>query len=340
MTKMRDSVTAPRIEAIEAFGFTERQARFLVAVMVYSGAFLERQYCAFAGIAHGQKTHDFIRRLIDRKCVTVITPGALHRGRLFHVHFKPLYDAIGEVNNRNRRPATLGRMVERLMLLDAVLADRRHTWLGTERDKVAYFSSLIERPEWVEGELPHLTFGEGAQKTIRYFPDKFPIGLDRDYGGRHVFLYLVTQEVPAPFRMFLFRHSRVLSIAHYWTIRLVVPRRFRNAKALYRYALRDECSTPLRLSQAEELECVLRHRAGTTDGMEEPRYFDLAEASRRFASSRFRARYRMWQIDPARAITGVSSSSLRDQLERGDGRIEFMELPHQYLRLTSLIGVA
>ena len=40
MTNMRDSVTAPRIEAIEAFGFTERQARFLVTVMVYSGAFL------------------------------------------------------------------------------------------------------------------------------------------------------------------------------------------------------------------------------------------------------------------------------------------------------------
>ena len=130
MANIRDSVTADRIEAIAAFGFTERQARFLVTVMVYAGAFLERQYCTFAGIAHGQKTHDFIRKLIDRKYVTVITPGALHRGRLFHVHFKPLYEAIGEANNRNRRPATMGRMIERLMLLDAVLADRRHTWLG------------------------------------------------------------------------------------------------------------------------------------------------------------------------------------------------------------------
>ena len=62
---------------------------------------------------------------------TPITPGALHRGRLFHVQYKPLYEAIGEPNNRHRKAASLGRFVERLMLLDAVLADRRYGWLGT-----------------------------------------------------------------------------------------------------------------------------------------------------------------------------------------------------------------
>jgi hypothetical protein len=35
------------VAAVAGFGFTERQARFLVTVMVYSGVFLERQYCAF-----------------------------------------------------------------------------------------------------------------------------------------------------------------------------------------------------------------------------------------------------------------------------------------------------
>lgn len=244
MACVRDSVTADRTQAVEGFGFTERQARFLVAVMVYGGAFLERQYCSFASIAHGQKTHDFIRKLIDRNYVTAITPGALHRGRLFHLHFKPLYGAIGEANNRNRRPATLGRMIERLMLLDAVLADRRHTWLGTERDKVAHFRSTFTEPNRMP-DLPYVAFGEGAQKTVRYFPDKFPIGLERDYGRRNVFLYLMTSEVPSAFRMFLFRHGDLLSSSRYWTIRILVPHRFRKAKALYRFALRDEYATPL-----------------------------------------------------------------------------------------------
>src|SRR5688500_4899933 len=136
MTNDRDSVREDRVQAIAAFGLTDRQARFLVSVMVYAGVFLERQYCAFAGIAHGQKTHDFLTKLAERGYVTPITPGRLHRGRLFHVQYKPLYEAIGEPNNRHRKPAALGRMVERLMLLDAVLADKHHSWLGTEHDKV------------------------------------------------------------------------------------------------------------------------------------------------------------------------------------------------------------
>jgi hypothetical protein len=113
--------------------------------------------------------------------VNVITPGALHRGRLVHVHYKPLYEAIGEVNNRNRRPPSLGRMIERLMILDAVLADRRHTWLGTEQDKLASFKAALDDPFRLE-DLPRVTFGDGAEKTIRYFPDKLPIGVERDYG--------------------------------------------------------------------------------------------------------------------------------------------------------------
>ena len=49
-----------REEAIAAFGFTERQAGFLLQVLLHSGVFLERQYCRFAGTVHGQKSTDFI----------------------------------------------------------------------------------------------------------------------------------------------------------------------------------------------------------------------------------------------------------------------------------------
>src|SRR5712692_5811481 len=124
-----ESARPGRVAAVMEFGFTLRQARFLANVLVYSGVFLERQYRSFAGIAHGQKTHDFLRKLVGRGYATAITPGALHRGRLFHVQHKPLYEVIGERDNRNRKPASLGRFVERLMLLDAVLADTDYTWL-------------------------------------------------------------------------------------------------------------------------------------------------------------------------------------------------------------------
>src|SRR6516164_3806826 len=95
------SVTPARVEALRSFGYTERQARFLAHVLIFSGVFLERQYRAFSGLAHGQKTHDFLTGLVTAGHATAITPGALHRGRFFHVQFKPLYEAIGEADNRN-----------------------------------------------------------------------------------------------------------------------------------------------------------------------------------------------------------------------------------------------
>ena len=85
-----------RVNAIASFGFTERQARFLLHVLLHSGVFVERQHCAFAGIVHGQKSTDFIKTLVERRLATPIATGKLHRGRMFHVHYKPLWAAMGE----------------------------------------------------------------------------------------------------------------------------------------------------------------------------------------------------------------------------------------------------
>ena len=140
---LQESVRPGRVQKLMDRGFSLRQARFLVHVLIFSGVFLERQYRAFTGLAHGQKTQDFLAKLVNAGYATPITPGALHRGRLFHVQYKPLYEAIGEPNNRHRKAASLGRFVERLMLLDAVLADHRYGWLGTEQDKRTYFREAM-----------------------------------------------------------------------------------------------------------------------------------------------------------------------------------------------------
>ena len=91
-----DSVSVSRVTGLRGFGFTQRQREFLVTVMVHTGCFLERQYCAFAGSTHGQKTHDFLRRLTGNGLAREVRPGALHRGRLYHVRHKRLYAAIGQ----------------------------------------------------------------------------------------------------------------------------------------------------------------------------------------------------------------------------------------------------
>jgi hypothetical protein len=45
--------------------------------LVFSGVFLEWQYRAFTGLAHGQKTQDFLDKLVGEGYATPITPGAV-----------------------------------------------------------------------------------------------------------------------------------------------------------------------------------------------------------------------------------------------------------------------
>ena len=59
-----------RVKAVVDFGFTERQARFLVTVMLHAGVCLLRQYTAFPGIVHGQKTRKFFYKLVSRGFAT------------------------------------------------------------------------------------------------------------------------------------------------------------------------------------------------------------------------------------------------------------------------------
>lgn len=160
---------------------------------------------------YGRKVCDFFESLVTRGYATA-RPCGHHRARLFHIHHKPLYRAVGETDNRYRRQATLPPALERLMVLDAVLAEPDRTWLATEQEKFTYFTLTHRIPRQ---DLPSLTFrGEDAE-TVRYFPDKLPIALDPD-GRTHLFLYLLTQDVPIDFRGFLERHAELLRALPLW----------------------------------------------------------------------------------------------------------------------------
>ena len=158
-------------------------------------------------------------------------------------------------------PPRSGRFVERLMLLDAVLADRRYGWLGTEQDKRTYFREACDRScrdDW----YPHLTFGTGRGENDAVLSRQAADWRAAQGRRRHVFLYLATREVPADFRVFLLRHADLLKWVDEWTIRVLLPRRFRKAAALYRYAVRDAFMMPLEPRDVEELDWYFRARRG------------------------------------------------------------------------------
>lgn len=327
-----------RTAAVAKHGFTERQARFLVTVMLHSGVCMLRQYCAFAGIVCGQKARDFFKALIDRRCATAYAC-AHGRARILHVHRRGLYRVIGEADSRLRRPTPIARAVERLMVLDAVLASSDVTWLATERDKLAHFTMLL-KSRLDRDELPHLKFGPDGAPTVRYFPDRLPVGVHAD-GVTHVFTYLVNRDVPVDFRAFLRRHAPLLRALPRWRVRLLVPRHLADVVDLYEAAWREELGSPLRLSTAEELRWYFERRqqlaASRPDGHDESRY---ARARDAFGAPRYRVLYRTWLRHGPSALSELVSPVLADAIARGAGQLETHVLSHPYLHLAPLVATA
>jgi hypothetical protein len=212
-------------ERLAEHGFTRRQARFLVLVLAHAGVCLPRQYRAFTRVAHGRHSHAFFAKLIAGGFATTDLTAPAHAGRIYHVQYKPWYRLLGAPDHRHRKPMSVGRAVERLMLLDAVLAEPNVTWLGLARDKVAAFTAP---PFCVVPEaLPRMAVGG----VVRLFPDPFPIGLAPD--GSCLLLYLVTTPLPPAFHRFLARHVALWSALPSWCLRLLIPPALSDARDEY-----------------------------------------------------------------------------------------------------------
>jgi hypothetical protein len=315
--------------AVATFGFTPRQARFLTTVMLHSGVCLPRHYTKFAGIAFGHNTRDFFAKLTREKFATAY--GCWRRqGTYFHVHHKGLYRAIGEPENRHRRRPTIPRTAERLMLLDVVLDRPEITWLATEREKVAHCRQTFDVP--VE-DLPSLVFEQGGSKTVRYFPDKLPIGIGGL--GELLFVYLVTDPNPDAIRRFMQRHRPLFRRPHRWTLGLFFPGYLAGAEARIRAAVMESFAEPLRPSVLEEFRWFCAVRRAVEQGSQPTDQVRDSRARRAFASLRFHAAYRARLKEGSGAFYDLMSPSLRDKLQCGLVRVETHLLPHRYLNVAT-----
>jgi hypothetical protein len=324
-----------RVNAIAAFGFTRRQARFLVLVMRHAGVCLLRQYSAFAGIVHGQKTRAFFGKLVSRKYASAYACRH-NRGRLYHVHHVGLYRAIDEPNSPHRRPVAAGRVPERLMVLDGVLADAGLQWFVSAAEKVAHFTSLAAPPA-VE-RLPRATMTAGSNAAVA-FPDKHPVGIDPT--GRAVFLYFVLPSAGDDFRGFLDRHRQLLSGLPSWTIRLIFPRQLAHLYEAYQAVVHEEWESPLHPRTVEELTWYFEQRKATLGIRPRPGADErLDRAAQAFERPRFSRLYRRWLRDGPGVLDEVSSTHLSEALAIGAGRLECLVLPHRYDHLSPLVDLA
>jgi hypothetical protein len=321
-------------------GFTARQARFLAVVMLHAGVCMKRHYLALHGCRYGHVVQDFFQRLVQDR---VATPyGGMHtKARVYHVHHRRLYAALGEPHSRLRKPMAVGRAMERLMLLDVVLQQRDAAWLATEDEKLQHFTARLGTAvprEW----LPHVTFGEGPTAVRRYFTERLPIAVE-DEGRRHTFVFLVTRPSPVDLRAFLHNHAELLRALPHWHLRVFLPPHLRAAQKACLAACLQELASPLRPAVIDEIRWYFEERraleAGRSGGVSrDAARFD--RATRAFSAPRFRALFRTWRVHGPRVLDAAASPVLADALERRVARIDCEVLERPYLHLSSLVGTA
>ena len=303
--------------------------------MRHGGVCIPRQYASFAGIANGgRRCNAFFDKLVKRGYAHEIR--CVHnRARVYHIHHKPLYFLIAEASSRYRRPVSPRVAVERLMLLDAVLAVGNVEWLTTAAEKAAYVEGL---KAGATDDRPPQGPGDEARPARSALSSVLPIGVTAD--GRPLLLYLASEPTTETFRTFLQTHAELLNVAPTWTIRIVFPRPLDHAYDAYQAVIHEELESPLHSATIGELQSYfeLRLEAARGEPMHPLNQGFLRKCHEVFAAARFTAMYHRWLKHRDAVFAAPSSPAIADALNSGRGHVESVALPHLYRHLAPLVA--
>lgn len=153
---------------LRAFGYTEVEARFLYLVATHSGYFTVRQFLDFADARSGKRNARLVEKLFGLGHASA--QRYRRRSLVYHLHSRPLYDAIAKADLRNRRGHELGHIKNRLLALDYILAHPEDEYFDTVEAKRQYFMRRFHVAESLF--LPAKEHGKGIT-----FADRFPFSV-------------------------------------------------------------------------------------------------------------------------------------------------------------------
>ena len=172
---MRNLSKEQRIENLVRLGYRPNEAEFVCLAALNSGYFVRRQFVSFLGKKSGWLDEVFLSRA---KAMHHVAMSSLARNRvLYHFKSHPLFTALGESNNRNRRTHETFTIKTRLMILDFVLAHLQNRFMSTEQEKIQFFCDVLHLDS---SHFPSKLYRSASQSgsTRRFFVDKMPIFVD------------------------------------------------------------------------------------------------------------------------------------------------------------------
>jgi hypothetical protein len=156
------------VASLQAFDYTEAEARFLYIVATHSGYFTMWQFLDFVEGASGKRSAHFAEKLFALGHASA--QRYRRRSLVYHLDSRHVYTAISKQRLRHRREHELDHIKTQLLALDFILAHPDHDYFETRQDKHRY---LIEELKLDAG----LVAAEANEINPLNFSDGFPLCL-------------------------------------------------------------------------------------------------------------------------------------------------------------------
>ncbi len=322
-----------RAEAIRWHGYTTRQAAFLATVLVHGGCFLRRQFAAFLGRQDGGLITDLVQRLVRNG------HGRRHvfsrHTEVLHVLARRLYESIGEPHSRYRRDVSLATMIERLMIVDLVLAHPQATFLATESEKVSFFRSRAPEDLFPGRWSPAPNVPGSVRSHV--FVDKTPMFLEPADGPLHLAYVQGPAATVAGFAHLLRDYERLLTRVNPATIVFCTAGDCGLADAARTLFSRWRLTRPFVLDDEPESiwrgEIVAYFRArrrveSAAGSLSEAHLVRVNAGRRRFGEPRLEQLYEQWRALGDLAIERFCTEERVPRLDHVTFKVEF--LPFRY----------
>lgn len=307
------NIAPAHLDALQALGYTESEARFLYLVATYSGYFTARQFLAFTGAHWGKRTTNFwskIERSRHARTEHFPKSGAFH-----HLFSRRLYRKIGKEHLGKRRVHELDFIKRRIAILDFVIANQEYEYLESEAAKATYFCDKLGINERY---LPaRLYLGQKtAHSTVRYFVDGCPMFLGL---APPVVTFTYLHEGPVSFAAFIHHLENYLPLFRQLSeFRMLYVSRTDVHFARATEIFNAHVKIPLESDIAEDLLRYFRIRK-----MWDEKQYTLVtdrelifrnEARSRFQGATFEGLYRNWKNGQ------VNEASIEQRFPRNDRR--------------------
>jgi len=316
-----------RISTLRSLGYEDSEAAFLVAAAVHSGYFLRRQYESFISAPRGRPSDRFLQRIVNAGHARSLEYP--NRTEVFHLFARAIYRAIGDEDNRNRRPRPNFSIKAKLMALDFVLANRERRFLGTESEKVQHFCGDLGIDESL---LPGKTYSSrrSSGQTRRYFVEKYPIfvtpGQEHPSSTMTSFCYVDEGVLSTSgFISFLNRYRWLFVALRRFRLVYVAAeyRHFRSAQRAFDRFAKSLTRPESRLPRGAMGDYFVLRRLFETrqyDKLDKAKLDRLRDLSARFVHPKTEAAFQEW----------TSELMASEQSRPVDAAFEFHLLPHRY----------